>query len=224
MSLFITGTDTEIGKTYIACALLNVWRAQGVHAVGMKPIATGAVAGPTGLRNDDAERLLALSHPGLCYDDVNPICLAAPTAPQIAAEVAGVTLDLSAALSAYRRCAAQAEIVLVEGLGGWMVPLTAERVLADLVRDLALSVVLVAGVRLGAINHTLLSARAIAEDGCRLVGWIANLIDPDYAYADASVEILAARINAPLLGVVPYGNQNAAIAELEGAAALLRCL
>jgi dethiobiotin synthetase len=224
MSLFLTGTDTEIGKTYVACALLRAWRAQGVHAVGMKPVATGAIPGPQGMRNDDAERLLALSHPGLRYEDINPICLEAPTAPQIAADVAGETLDLATVLTAYRRCAAQAEIVLVEGLGGWMVPLTAELVLADLVRQLALPVVLVAGIKLGAINHTLLSARAIADDGCRLVGWIANLVAPDYAYAAASIEILSARINAPLLGVVPHGDEAAADAELEGAAALLRCL
>lgn len=224
MSVFVTGTDTEIGKTHVSCALLQAWRAQGVHAVGMKPLATGATPGPLGLRNDDAERLLALSHPGLRYEDVNPICLAAPTAPQIAAAVAGVTLDLSVALAAYRRCAAQAEIVLVEGLGGWMVPLTAERDLAHLVLDLALPVVLVSGIRLGAINHTLLTARAIVEDGCRLAGWIANLVDPDYAYAADSVEILADRINAPLLGVVPRGDEAVAVAELAGAAALLRCL
>lgn len=202
--LFVGGTDTGIGKTCASTALLHALRARGLRASGMKPVASGCHATPDGLRNEDAEALLAASDPVPAYADCNPFALAEPIAPHIAARLSGVEIDLARVRAAYLRIAQGADRVVVEGVGGWAVPLSGDAMQADLVRALGLPVVLVVGLRLGCINHALLSARAIAADGCRLAGWVANRVDPALAFAEANLHTLRSRIEAPLLGVIEH--------------------
>jgi dethiobiotin synthetase len=202
--MFVTGTDTGIGKTLSSCALLHALRARGLRAVGMKPLASGCEATPDGLRNEDALALQAASDPRPAYDDLNPYALPAPLAPEIAAREAGIEVELARMLAAHARLAAQADVVVVEGVGGWTAPLAPALMQADLVRALELPVVLVVGLRLGCLNHAILSARAIAADGCRLAGWIGSGVDPDMLRIDENRELLAGRLPAPCLGWLPW--------------------
>lgn len=204
--VFVAGTDTGIGKTRIAALLVRAQRACGRGAVGMKPVASGCRETPDGLRSEDAEALIAASEPVPPYALCNPYALAPPIAPHIAAREAGVEIALAPIDSAYRRLATTADRVVVEGVGGWCVPFSDALMQADLVRALGVPVVLVVGLRLGCINHALLSARAIVADGCVLAGWIANRNDPDMARAEENIEALCARIGAPLLGVVAHAS------------------
>ena len=202
--VFVTGTDTGIGKTWASCVLLAALRARGLRAVGMKPVASGCIATPTGLRNEDAEALIASSDPTPAYADCNPFALAEPIAPHIAARASGIEITLAPMLAAYARVADGAEHIVVEGVGGWMVPFSETLMQADLVRALEVPVILVVGLRLGCISHALLSVRAIRDDGCILAGWIANRIDPAMACADANLATLRERIAAPLLCVLDH--------------------
>ena len=202
--VFITGTDTGVGKTVASCALLHALRAQGLRAVGMKPLASGCERTPEGLRNEDALALQAASEPTPAYADVNPYALPEPLAPEIAARDAGVVVELPPMLAAHARLQARADVVVVEGVGGWMAPLAGELMQADLVRALRLPVVLVVGLRLGCLNHAYLSARAIAADGCELAGWIGTNIDPAMARIDENRALLADRLPAPCLGWLPW--------------------
>jgi dethiobiotin synthetase len=203
--VFITGTDTGIGKTFVSTTLLAALNASGCRAVGMKPVASGCEQTPHGLRNDDAERLIAHSAGALDYDLVNPYALAAPIAPHLAAGDAGRQIRLDPIVAAFAALCTNADRVVVEGVGGWAVPLSPTLMQADLVRALKLPVILVVGLRLGCINHALLSARAIAADGCALIGWIGNGIDPAMARVDGNIATLRARLPAPCLGVLPAG-------------------
>lgn len=203
-SVFVTGTDTGIGKTLSSCTLLHALRAQGLRAVGMKPLASGCESTPDGLRNEDALALLAASDPQPAYADINPYALPLPLAPELAARDAGIDVALAPMLAAHARLAAQADAVVVEGVGGWAAPLSAGLDQADLVRALDLPVVLVVGLRLGCLNHAYLSARAIQADGCRLAGWIGNGIDPGMDRIDDNRALLASRIPAPCLGWLPW--------------------
>lgn len=205
--LFVTGTDTGIGKSVASAALLHALRAGGARAVGMKPVASGCEPGPDGWRNEDALLLQAASSPRPRYQDVNPYALPQPLAPEIAAAEAGVEIALEPILAAHARLAAQADTVVVEGVGGWAAPVSARLDQIDLVRALKLPVVLVVGLRLGAINHARLSARAIQADGAELIGWIANGIDPHMARADENFEILCRRLPVPCWGRLPYAEQ-----------------
>ena len=177
-SVFITGTDTGIGKSLISASLLRALQAQGVRAFGMKPVASGCTPTPQGLRNDDAELLRTHGSGAPDYALVNPYALAEPIAPHLAARHAGIMIELPPLRDAYAALSTMSQCVVVEGVGGWAVPLSDSLMQADLVRDFKLPVMLVVGLRLGCINHALLSARAIATDGCELIGWIANQIDP----------------------------------------------
>ncbi len=201
---FITGTDTGIGKTWVSRMLLDQLRARGVRALGMKPVASGCRMTAQGLRNDDAEILRGASAFAPAYADVNPYAFADPIAPHISARDTGTTIELARIEAAYGRLAALADALVVEGVGGWAAPLGESLSQADLVHALDLDVVLVVGMRLGCINHALLSARAIAADGCRLVGWIANPIDPAMARFDENVQTLRERLPAPLLEVLTH--------------------
>ncbi|AGA91718.1 dethiobiotin synthase [Thioflavicoccus mobilis 8321] len=201
--LFVTGTDTDCGKTEVALGLMAAWQAEGRTVLGMKPVASGCHSTPGGLRNGDAERLLAQGSRAVDYRFVNPYAFAPPIAPHVAAEQAAVEIDLEIIDAAFAELAAAAERVVVEGVGGWRVPLGAGRFLGDLPRRLDLPVVLVVGIRLGCINQALLTAEAIAADGIRLVGWVANRIDPEMAAAEENIATLDALIPAPCLGVVP---------------------
>ncbi|GAA0717846.1 dethiobiotin synthase [Dokdonella soli] len=202
--VFVTGTDTGVGKTFASCALLAALRARGLRAVGMKPVASGCRATAAGLRNEDAEALIAASAPAPAYADCNPFAFAEPIAPHIAARDSGIEIGLEPIRAAHAHLVRDADVIVVEGVGGWMAPLSDTLMQADLARALELSVVLVVGLRLGCLNHALLSARAIAADGCVLAGWIANRVDPAMARADANLATLRARIAAPLLGVLDH--------------------
>jgi dethiobiotin synthetase len=205
--VYVTGTDTGIGKTLSSCTLLHALRARGLRAVGMKPLASGCDITPEGLRNDDALALRDASDPRPAYADINPFALPAPLAPEIAAREAGVEVTLAPILAAHARLAAMADAVVVEGVGGWMAPLATGLMQADLVRALELPVVLVVGLRLGCLNHAYLGARAIQADGCRLLGWIGSGVDPDMLRIDENRALLAARLPAPCLGWLPWQSE-----------------
>ena len=217
-AFFITGTDTEIGKTFVTCTLLHAVRAKGLTALGMKPVAAGAEIVKGEFINEDAARLRAAGSfdPGLAL--LNPYCLKSPIAPHIAAAEEGVAIDPAPILAAFAKLQAQAELVLVEGVGGFRVPLGKGYDTADLARDLALPVILVVGMRLGCINHALLTAEAIQARGMQLAGWVANQVDPAMLRFEQNLEALTERLPAPLLGVTPFQ----ADGDAAGAAAGLR--
>lgn len=201
---FLTGTDTGIGKTVASTSLLHALRARGLRAVGMKPVASGCTRSGDVWHNEDALALLAASDPRPAYADLNPYALPAPLAPELAARDAGVEIELATLVSAFHRLQATADAVVVEGVGGWAAPLSAGLDQADLVRSLRVPVVLVVGMRLGCISHARLTARAIADDGCELVGWIANHVDPQMERQDENFGMLEARMQAPCWGRLPY--------------------
>lgn len=203
--VFVTGTDTGIGKTVAACALVQALRARGLRVAPMKPVAAGA-EGHDGIRaNADTIALIAASGIGReAMADVTPVLLREPMAPHIAARREGLTLTISPIREAFARLAARSDFMVAEGVGGFLVPLGDDWDAADLARELALPVVLVVGMRLGCLNHALLTARAIDAGGLPLAGWIANTMDPLMAVADENVEALRQRIRAPLLGRLPY--------------------
>ncbi len=217
--VFITGTDTGIGKTFVSVALLHALRAVGLRAVGMKPVASGCVATAAGLRNEDALVLQAASDDAPEYTQVNPLAFAAPVSPHLAAAAEGRRVELAPVQAAYARLAARADVLVVEGVGGWLAPLSDTLAAADLARVLGLPVILVVGLRLGCLNHALLSARAIAADGCTLLGWIGNRIDPAMQDAEGNLATLRARLPAPCLGVLAHAADAAAAAAALAAAA-----
>jgi len=217
-AFFITGTDTEIGKTFVTCTLLHAVRATGLTALGMKPVAAGAEMVKGEFINEDAARLRAAGSfdPGLAL--LNPFCLASPIAPHIAAAEEGVAIEPGKIQEAFAALTEQADVVLVEGVGGFRVPLGEDYDTAELARDLGLPVILVVGMRLGCINHALLTAEAIAARGLSLAGWVANQIDPAMLRFEQNLEALARRMPAPLLGIVPFqpdGNAATAASSLK---------
>lgn len=201
---YITGTDTGIGKTVVSAALLHALRARGLRAVGMKPVASGCERIGGDWQNEDAIALRDASDPRPEYADVNPYALPAATAPELAARDAGIAIALPPIVDAYLRIAAQADAVVVEGVGGWAAPLSTQLDQGDVVRALDLSVIMVVGLRLGCINHARLTAQAITADGATLVGWIGNDIDPALAQADAYFDLLQPRLAVPCLGRLPF--------------------
>jgi dethiobiotin synthetase len=209
---YVTGTDTEIGKTWVSCRLLRALVNRGVDAVGMKPVASGCAQTPDGLRNADAVDLMAAGASRTNYADVNPYAFVEPIAPHLAAANGSIVIDVERIAEAHARLVAQSGFVIVEGVGGWLAPLGDVLMQADLVRRLELPVVLVVGLRLGCINHALLTLRAIEADGCRLTGWIANQIDPSMRRAEDNIRALQSRIQAPLLGIVEHGVNASGIA------------
>ncbi|HVA54849.1 MAG TPA: dethiobiotin synthase [Gammaproteobacteria bacterium] len=223
---FITGTDTGVGKTLVAAGLLRIFAAAGLRAVGMKPVASGALQTTAGLRNADALALQAASTASQPYDDVNPYVFVPAIAPHLAAAEAGVTIEPSRILAAYQRLCCGADVVVVEGVGGWQVPLADGLQLPDLARSLGLPVILVVGLRLGCLNHAQLSARAIREDGLTLAGWVANTIDFDFERRSGNLATLKRVMQAPLLGDIagqPTLN-SAALADRLDAVSILRLL
>ncbi len=203
-SVYVTGTDTGIGKTLASTALLHVLRGHGVRAIGMKPVASGCEQAEGQWRNADALALLAASDPRPAYDDLNPFALPAPLAPELAARDAGIEIALSSILDAHARLAAQADALVVEGVGGWAAPLSATLMQADFVHALRMPVLLVVGMRLGCLSHALLSARAIANDGAHLAGWIASHVDPGMERVEDNLRMLRERLPAPCWGVLPH--------------------
>lgn len=202
-AFFVTGTDTGVGKTRVAAALLYEAGRQGLSTAALKPLAAGCEDGPDGLRNEDALALQAVVHPPMDYEQINPVALAPAIAPHIAAAETGRPLSADRLTGYCRGVLGRADLTLVEGAGGWRVPLNPSESLADLARALQLPVVLVVGLRLGCLNHALLTAEAIARDGLPLAGWVANTLDPDMPRLEANIQSLAGRLGAPCLGWVP---------------------
>jgi dethiobiotin synthetase len=203
VAYFVTGTDTEIGKTLVSSALLHALTLRGVRTAGMKPVAAGAELRGGVWHNDDADRLNAASSLRLAQTLTTPYLLRQATAPHIAAAFEGVTIALPHILQCYAQIAVAADAVVVEGVGGFRVPLGDGFDTADLAQQLALPVVLVVGLRLGCISHALLTAEAIVARGLVLAGWVANLVDAALPNAAQNIDALAARLPAPLLGCVP---------------------
>ena len=206
-SVYVTGTDTGIGKTLASCALLHASRGHGLRTAGMKPVASGCERVDGEWKNADALALQAAGESGIAYADINPFALEHPLAPELAARDAGIEVTLPPILDVHARLATRADALIVEGVGGWAAPLSATLMQADLVRALRLPVLLVVGLRLGCLNHALLSARAIAADGVHLAGWIASHVDPAMARVDDNLAMLRERMPAPCWGVMPHAEQ-----------------
>ncbi|WP_024645772.1 dethiobiotin synthase [Pseudomonas syringae] len=201
---FITGTDTDAGKTTVAAGLLHAARLAGLSTAAGKPVASGCVMTAQGLRNADALALQAECSVELDYDEVNPLALEPAIAPHLAAREAGVALTVESLLHPMRHILdKQADFTLIEGAGGWRVPLAGQGNLSDLAIALKLPVILVVGVRLGCINHAVLTAEAIARDGLHLAGWVANVIDGETSRLEENLATLVERLPAPCLGQVP---------------------
>jgi len=202
---FITGTDTDVGKTYIASALVRYFVQQGQTAVGMKPIAAGCEKINGALRNADVSALLAASNFAARLEDVNPYAFEPAIAPHIAAEQEGVSVSLSKIKHAFDTLQLQADVVIVEGAGGFRVPINRGQTMADLAAQLNLPVIMVVGIRLGCINHALMTAGSIKAAGLNLAGWVANRIDPDMPALEENVQTLKAMIKAPCIADVNWG-------------------
>jgi len=201
---FITGTDTGVGKTRIACLLLEALAREGKPAMGMKPVASGCRATGAGPRSEDAEKLLAASAGSADYTEINPYAFIPAIAPHLAARETGVEIRLEKILENFQRLQHRAPWLVVEGIGGWMVPLGENQAMADVARAVGLPAILVVGLRLGCLNHALLTAAAIRRDGVALAGWIANQIDPAMTHVEENIDALRGSIDAPLLARFPY--------------------
>lgn len=202
--IFVTGTDTGVGKTRVAAGLCRAYAARGLRVAAMKPVATGSVRTTAGLRNDDALALHRAMNVRATYSEVNPYAFEPAIAPHIAAAEAGTTVDFDTLKRAYLRLGVRSDVTIVEGAGGWLAPIDAERGFADLAADWALEVVLVVGLRLGCLNHALLSAESIERRGVRLLGWVANTIDSQYERLQENLATLRTRLAAPCLAVLPF--------------------
>lgn len=203
-SIFVTGTDTEVGKTQVSCALIRQLAGSGLRVAGMKPIASGARWLEGELRNDDALQLMAAANVEVPYALVNPYCFEPAIAPHIAAQQAGVEMSPQTIVTAYQQLAALADVVVVEGVGGWFVPINANQTLADVATKLQLPVIMVVGMRLGCLNHAMLTVHAVRSRSLELTGWIANTLDPAMPSLQENIETLECFIDAPHLGVMPF--------------------
>ncbi len=200
---FITGTDTGVGKTVVAAALLETARQHGLEAIGIKPVAAGCKRGERGLMNADAVELLAASSGDLDYRQVNPVALGPAIAPHIAAQQAGIALDARTLANHCREMEA-IYLTIIEGAGGWLVPLNDSETMADLCVTLDATAILVVGMRLGCINHALLSVAAIESSGVKLAGWFGNCLEPEMPALQENLATLRNRIKVPCLGTIPY--------------------
>jgi len=197
---FITGTDTGIGKTLVSCALLHAFAANGRKVIGMKPVAAGCENGHW----MDVDLLVAASTVSAPCKLVNPYALIPPLAPHIAAKQANIEIDPTVIQKAFFELKKTAEMVIIEGVGGFLVPLSGQYDGADLARILNLPVILVVGLRLGCLNHALLTAQAVKANGLRLGGWVANGIDPQMLAQKENIQALKQRLDCPLLGIIPF--------------------
>ncbi len=221
-SYFVTGTDTEIGKTLVTCALLHALDQADIRVAGMKPIAAGAELRDGIWHNDDVDRIAATANVALPRELMTPYLLREPAAPHIAARNDNVDIDVDHIHACYQRVATMTDAVVVEGVGGFRVPLSDTTDTADLAQQLVLPVILVVGLRLGCLNHALLTADAIAARGLMLAGWVANSVEFGMPHAAANIDALASRLPAPLLGYLPRFDQPSA--ELTAAHLDFSCL
>lgn len=203
-SCFITGTDTGIGKTRFTLELMRYGKQQGLSVVGMKPVACGSVKTVQGYRNEDALAIMAECSKPQRYEDINPYAFIDPVAPLIAAKRENRNISMETIVRACDRLRSTAELIVIEGIGGWKIQFDDELMLSDLVARLQLPVILVVGMRLGCLNHALLTIESIRRDGLMLYGWVANSIDPDFTERDDNIRLLQRSIPAPLLAHMPY--------------------
>jgi len=217
-TLFVTGTDTGVGKTRVAVGLMTALAARGHTVAGFKPVASGSARTAEGLRNEDALALQRASTVRLKYAEVNPFVFEPPIAPHIAAAETGVPIDMEVLERAWERLSLRASIVVIEGAGGWLTPLGGGKTLADFAAAVNSSVVLVVGLRLGCLNHAMLSAHAIRTSGLEFAGWVGNAIDPAFERPEANLATLTSVIPAPCLGRLPYDLQAASGAATAPAA------
>jgi dethiobiotin synthetase len=203
--IFVTGTDTGVGKTLIACALVRALRQAGRRVSVMKPVASGSFQTAAGLRNADALALIeAAALPPACYSEVNPYCFEPPISPHIAAKEARIAVDTGLIRAKFEQLAADADWIVVEGAGGWLAPINEHATMADLAGALSLPVLLVVGLKLGCLNHAQLSWRAVRSDGASRAGWVASAIDPQMSHAAANLESLDRLLGEPPLAVIPH--------------------
>lgn len=215
--IFVTGTDTGVGKTVISAALARALVGRGLRVAVMKPVASGSDPTPEGLRNSDALALMSAANVAAVYDAVNPYCFAPPISPHIAAREAGVAIDLALLRSRFDALAGHSDYVVVEGAGGWLAPISDAAAMADLAAALALPVLLVVGLRLGCLSHALLTRESLGTRGAAFAGWIANAIDPGFERAAENLATLTARLGPPLAHV-PFLEQGRAAPALDEAA------
>ena len=202
---FVTGTDTGVGKTTASCALLAAAKARGLRTLAVKPVAAGCAETPEGLRNDDALALMAAMTEVMTYDEVNPIALREPLSPHLAALHEGRRLTMARIGGLVRGALMRrADFAVVEGAGGWRVPLSDREIMSDLPRALGLPVILVVGLRLGCLNHAILTTEAMARDGVRLAGWIGSVLDPEMAALEGNIGTLKTILPMPCLGILPW--------------------
>ena len=201
---FITGTDTGVGKTRVAAALIHALARTGKRALGMKPVASGCDPVDGGLRSEDARQLMAAANVQADYADVNPYAFAPAVAPHLAAREAGTAIRLQTVCDHFARLAAAADYVVVEGVGGWQVPLGHTLTVAHMAKALDLPIILVVGMRLGCLNHALLTLESVRASGLPLAGWVANGIDSQFQLFNENVASLCERLPAPLLAVIPH--------------------
>lgn len=220
-AVFVTGTDTGVGKTVVACALARGFGVRGERVAVMKPVASGAERTPQGLRNADAVLLMRAANVPLRYARVNPYCFEPPISPHIAADEAKISINIGKINENYRALAARADRVVIEGAGGWFAPISARETMADLAQALGAPVVLVVGLRLGCLNHARLTRLAIGASGATFAGWIANALEPALPRAAENLATLECSLGEPALAVVPFAPGAATTLTLAAAAASL---
>ena len=202
---FITGTDTEIGKTFVSSLLIKIFAEEGLQVIGMKPVASGAKNINGTLKNEDALTLIQASNVDADYKNINPYVFEPAVSPHIAAENAGVEIDLEKIKKCFDQLKKISDVVVVEGVGGWYAPLSCHTTVADLAETLQLPVILVVGLRLGCLNHALLTAQAIRQSGLPIAGWIANHVQKDFSSAEKNITTLKHFLNDfSFLGCIPY--------------------
>jgi dethiobiotin synthetase len=211
--VFVTAIDTGAGKTVVSVGLVEALRATGKTVAVMKPVASGCEQTAQGLRNDDAQRLITASALSVPYQLVNPYAFEPPVAPHIAAQSEGVEIEIAVIESAFAQLQDKADTIVVEGVGGWLVPVNATQTMADVAQALDLPVVLVVAVRLGCLNHALLTAAAIRRSGLTLCGWVANRLDADCQRMEENITALSERLDAPLLADLPLGMDEGALLQ-----------
>ena len=218
---FIAGTDTGIGKTCVTVALMEEFKKQGYKVAGMKPIASGADKKNGSLRNEDAELIQQACSESIDYELINPVVFELPVSPHIAAKQMNQAIDLEKIEGCYQQLASNNDLVIVEGVGGWRVPISDEQSMADLAKNLGLPVILVVGFRLGCISHAILTADAIKTDGLNLFGWVSNRVEEDYLLPEESLETLRKNIDGPYLADLPFSQNSAAKLHVQDSNMLL---
>ncbi len=222
---FITGTDTNIGKTTFGCAMLAHFRKNNLSTIGLKPVATGAQLTKHGLRNDDALQLQAQTTIALRYEEINPFVYEPAISPHLALAQTQCSLSVQQVKQQiYNILALSADLILVEGVGGWFCPLNDSETFADLAKSLQLPIILVIGLRLGACNHALLTSYAIQQSGCQFAGWVANCIDPNFDNVDDYIDTFKKLIPTPFLGMIPNYRDQIVIPEQAAAQLNFACI